>query len=240
LTDYEYAEYVQLTKKIVQYRGTAASDELTFQTHNILDNDSEEIKQLLFRRARILKKCESKIQALETVLANHPMKRGLVYCADNEQLADVTRALRSKRILHLIYTAETPGDARRSALRSLEAGHVPVLVAIDCLDEGVDVPTVDEAIILASSSNKRQFIQRRGRILRRAPGKSLATLIDIVALPPVSAGREAKRMLNGELARIKEMAELAENKHDALRSVKARASPYGVLLAELLSGEGDG
>ena len=70
----------------------------------------------------------------------------------------------SKHILHLIYTAETPGDARRSALESLGAGHVPVIVAIGCLDEGVDVPTVDKAIILASSSNKRQFIQRRGRI----------------------------------------------------------------------------
>ncbi len=240
LSNSEYTEYVELTKRIVQHRGAAVSEELTFQTNNALDNDSEEVKQLLFRRARILKKCKSKIQVLETVLANHSMKRALIYCADNEQLGEVIRLLKGKHILHLVYTAETPSDARRSAVRSLGAGHVSVLAAIDCLDEGVDVPTVDEAIILASSSNKRQFIQRRGRILRRAPGKSLATLIDIVVLPPVSAGRDARRVLNGELARIKEMAELAENKHDALRSVKEHASPYGVTLTELLSGEGDG
>jgi len=240
LSDDEYAEYVDLTKRIMQLRGTVVSEELTLQTQNIVDSDSEEIKQLLFRRARILKKCHSKLQALERALNDHPLNRALVYCADNEQLDDVTRMLRQKQILHLTYTAKTQAEARRAALQSLAAGHVPLLVAIDCLDEGVDVPTVDEAILVASSSNKRQFIQRRGRILRKAPGKSRATLIDIVAIPPASAGRDARRMLNGELARVKEMAELAENKHDALRSVKEYAAPYGVLLTDLLTGEGDG
>lgn len=240
LTNDEYAEYAAITQRITQLRGSLVPPGLTFQTNNSVDSDSEQIKQLLFRRAHVLKKCAAKLRALETALAEYQMKRGIIYCADNDQVADVTAMLRQKHILHLTYEAVTPLDSRRAALGSLEAGHVPILVAIDCLDEGVDVPSVDQAIIVASSSNKRQFIQRRGRILRRAAGKSIATLIDIVALPPISAGREARRMLNGELARIKEMAELAANKHDALLSVKEHAMPYGVLLTELLSGEGDG
>jgi superfamily II DNA or RNA helicase len=178
--------------------------------------------------------------ALEAVLDDHPMRRGLIYCADNNQLDKVTALLHRRKTLHLQYTANSSSRQRRAALLSLAAGHIPIIVAIDCLDEGVDVPSVDQAIIIASSSNKRQFIQRRGRILRRSAGKGTATLIDVVALPPVSAGRDARRMLNGELARAKEMAELAVNKYDALRRLKECTEPYGVYLTELLSGEGDG
>lgn len=239
LTDAEYDDYQQLTRRIIQMRG-ASESALTERTDNTLDGDRPDVEQLLFRRARILKKCSAKIAALSHALDEHPMHRRLIYCADNEQLTDVTRLLASRRMVYLTYTADTPQPERSSALQSLAAGHVPVIVAIDCLDEGVDVPNVDEAIIIASSSNKRQFIQRRGRILRNAPGKSRATLVDIVALPPTNAGREGARMLRGELARIKEMAELAMNRHDALRRIKDFSAPYGVLLTELLSGEGDG
>ncbi len=239
LNEDEYAEYRNLTRQIIQLR--KSGDEQTSQrTDNALDGDSGKAQRLLFRRARILKKCGSKLEALGVALDKHPIRRGLVYCADNDQLGDVSRLFQQRQTVYLTYTADTSNPDRSSALQALAAGQVPVVVAIDCLDEGVDVPNVDEAIILASSSNKRQFIQRRGRVLRRAEGKSFATLIDIIALPPTSAGLEARWMLDGEFARVKEMAELASNKHDALLTVKACAEPYGVLLTELLSGEGDG
>ncbi len=239
LDEAEYDEYTSLTQRITLLRNTPDSV-LAYRTNNAMDGDSSDVEQLLFRRARILKKCGAKLGALEEALDKHPMRRGLIYCADNDQLNEVAALLRRRETLYLQYTANSSGQQRRAALQSLAAGHVPVIVAIDCLDEGVDVPSVDQAIIIASSSNKRQFIQRRGRILRRAAGKATATLIDVVALPPVSAGRDARRMLNGELARVKEMAELAVNKYDALRRVKECTEPYGVFLSELLSGEGDG
>jgi superfamily II DNA or RNA helicase len=239
LSDHEYDQYQSLTSRLIQLRGHGG-DEVTQQTHNVLEGDSDEIKQLLFRRARILKKCEDKAIVLRRVLDEHPMKRGLIYCADNDQLVELGAVLQDLKVIYLTYTAATPKDERRNALEALAQGHVPVLLAIDCLDEGVDVPSVDQAIIVASSSNKRQFIQRRGRILRRSVGKAYATLIDIVVLPPISAGTEAKKMLNGELARTKEMAELADNKYEALNQVKACTAQYGVLITELLTGEGDG
>jgi len=239
LSETEYEQYRGLTLQIMQLRDQEDGD-VTQQSHNALDGDSDEIKQLLFRRARILKKCEDKTVVLHRVLEKHPFKRGLIYCADNEQLTELGAVLQDLRIVYLTYTAATPKEERRSALDALAQGHVPVLLAIDCLDEGVDVPSVDQAIIVASSSNKRQFIQRRGRILRRSTGKAYATLIDIVVLPPLSAGIEAKKMLNGELARAKEMAELADNKYEALNQIKACTAQYGVLITELLTGEGDG
>ena len=239
LTDAEYAEWMRLTTRITQLRGSQLSA-LTHQTGNTIDADDDQVKQLLFRRARLLKKCPAKLDALRTALDDHPMHRGLIYCADNEQLQAVESVLSERQLVHLTYTAATPKEERQSALQALGAGHIPLILAIDCLDEGVDVPTVDEAVILASSTNKRQFIQRRGRILRNATGKDQATLVDVVALPPESAGKEARKMLHGELSRIKEMAELADNRYEVLQSVKKCAEAYGVLLTELLTGEGDG
>ncbi len=240
LSEDEYGEYRSLTSRIIQSRNSDGSGVVTQQSQNSLDGDPEEIKRLLFRRARILKKCESKTVALRRALEEHPFNRGLVYCADNDQMADMAGVLQGLHTVYLTYTAATPKDQRTRALESLAHGHVPVLLAIDCLDEGVDVPSVDQAVILASSSNKRQFIQRRGRILRRSADKTYATLIDIVTLPPVSVGTEAKKMLNGELARAKDMAELADNKYEALNQIQAFTSQYGVLITELLTGEGDG
>ena len=69
------------------------------------------------------------------------------------------------------YTGATPLAERERLRRQFESGELQGLVAIRCLDEGVDIPAIRNAVILASSSNPRQFIQRRGRILRDIPGR---------------------------------------------------------------------
>ncbi len=96
-------------------------------------------------------------------------------------------------------------------------GKKQVLVAIRCLDEGVDFPEARRAFILASSTNPRQFVQRRGRILRRAPGKTIAEIHDFVVEPPVSATDDARiletmrRLFRREMERVVEFAETASN-----------------------------
>ncbi|MEI7687451.1 MAG: helicase-related protein, partial [Planctomycetota bacterium] len=92
------------------------------------------------------------------------------------------------------------------------------LVAIRCLDEGIDIPQVRRAFILASSTNPRQFIQRRGRILRRADGKGSAEIYDFVVVPPldeVAPGtaeyRVLRNLVSREMERVVEFARLAEN-----------------------------
>jgi superfamily II DNA or RNA helicase len=86
-------------------------------------------------------------------------------------------------------------------------------VSIRCLDEGVDIPDVSHALILASSQNPRQFIQRRGRVLRRAPDKQVAILHDAIVVP-VNADDEPEQisLLKSELARSIEFASHAINK----------------------------
>jgi hypothetical protein len=108
-----------------------------------------------------------------------------------------------------------------------------ILVSVRCLDEGVDLPAVSHALILASSRNPREFIQRRGRILRRYPGKSLAFLHDAVVVPAPDADRPAvggDRLLAGELRRVLEFARGAANPQ-ALTNIEALCIRYGVPVA---------
>jgi superfamily II DNA or RNA helicase len=106
------------------------------------------------------------------------------------------------------------------------------LVAIRCLDEGVDIPAIRHAVILASSSNPRQFIQRRGRILRPHPGKDRATLFDMIVLPP-DLGRESleveRNLLRKELKRFLEFADLADNAGEARVKLLQIQRRYGLL-----------
>ncbi|MEO0849726.1 MAG: helicase-related protein, partial [Cyanobacteria bacterium J06648_1] len=105
-------------------------------------------------------------------------------------------------------------EERESLRRQFESGELQGLIAIRCLDEGVDIPAIKTAVILASSSNARQFIQRRGRILRPHPSKQQATLFDAIVIPP-SLDRETwaveKNLLRQELRRFLTFAELADN-----------------------------
>ena len=83
-----------------------------------------------------------------------------------------------------------------------------IIVAIKCLDEGVDIPSATHALILASSRNPREFIQRRGRVLRRAPKKTVATLMDVLVLPDVMDQDDPSwPLVVGELARALQFAE---------------------------------
>jgi hypothetical protein len=101
--------------------------------------------------------------------------------------------------------------ARESTLQHFDANG-GVLVSIRCLDEGVDIPSVTHALILASSQNPREFIQRRGRILRRAPGKSLAHLHDAIVVPRLSTCDPPDlSVLESELVRAIEFGRTALN-----------------------------
>src|SRR5690606_3799298 len=103
-----------------------------------------------------------------------------------------------------------------------------------CLDEGVDVPSTRTAYFLASSSNPREFIQRRGRILRKATGKEYSIIHDLIAVPPATFDKESptfaaeRSIVRRELQRFKEFANPALNKHQALDVIWNLASFYGL------------
>ena len=176
----------------------------------------ENLKRLLIRRSRIIKKARGKTTAASKLVAKHyePGQAWILYCEDRDQMAAVTAAIRS-----LDLTCDTYDSSQSTASRSMTleyfSRHGGILVAIRCLDEGVDIPAVDHALILASSRNPRQFIQRRGRVLRKAPGKFRATIHDIFVIPSRAGGamgREALPIVRGEILRAHSFAKSATNR----------------------------
>jgi superfamily II DNA or RNA helicase len=104
------------------------------------------------------------------------------------------------------------------------------IIAIQCLDEGVDIPEIEIAFILASSTNPKQFIQRRGRILRKAPNKDKAAIYDFVVTPPSysEVSDMDKRLLSREMKRCIEFAELSENHFEARKSLDNIVDKYSL------------
>lgn len=110
-------------------------------------------------------------------------------------------------------------DDSQSVLSNFASGDIQVLLSMKCLDEGVDIPRAEKAIFISSTGNPRQFIQRRGRVLRKSEGKTIATIWDLIVTPPYKDNDDLKiekSMFCAEVKRIMNFAALAENKIDIL------------------------
>lgn len=207
LTEHEATEYRNLSRRIAQARGRLGEAAA----------DDPGLERLLFQRARVVKQAEGKVAlAVEVLRAEYqPHQRWIVYCDDSSQLAAVQAALSRAGLTAMPYHSAMEGD-REQTLRWL-ANLGGIVVAIKCLDEGVDIPSVTHALILASSKNPREFIQRRGRVLRTAPDKVLAHVHDAIVMPPPSghhdedAEGKTDPITAGELARAIEFAAGADN-----------------------------
>ncbi len=216
----ELDRYLAISKQLARY-----------MTKDDEDPGSDLAMRLLLKRARIVASARQKLPKLAEILdARRREDHILVYCGDGQVEGEVPEEQQRQveAAVALLgndlgmrcasYTAMTPPDRRRELLRMFADGQVQVLVAIRCLDEGVDVPSTQTAIILASSTNPRQFVQRRGRILRRATGKLRADLYDFIVCPDLDAlvpgspeYRVVQGMLRREFQRAAEFAGLALN-----------------------------
>jgi superfamily II DNA or RNA helicase len=122
---------------------------------------------------------------------------------------------------------------RQDILDQFNEGILQVIVAIKCLDEGVDVPSSKLAFFLANSTNPREFIQRRGRVLRNYKNKDFAYLYDFLTVPPVNEDYSIQELnrsiLRKELNRFSLFANSSENKHAAYEVIWKIAKTFGVL-----------
>jgi DNA phosphorothioation system restriction enzyme len=235
LTAPEALNYAKLTQRI----GWALSE---YNNDNFSKNAT--ITSLLMKRSRLIAGAENKLKALYSLMSSRlNTSHTLFYCGDSHthtkssfysrQLEEVTRILGQE--LHYrvnTYTAETSLSEREEIKRQLEVGELQGLVAIRCLDEGIDIPAIKHAVILASSGNPRQFIQRRGRILRPHLGKEKATLFDMIVMPPELERKTweiERNLLRKELIRFIEFANLADNATEARNKLLSLQEKYGLL-----------
>ncbi|MCZ7393377.1 MAG: DEAD/DEAH box helicase family protein [Candidatus Methanoperedens sp.] len=224
----EQGRWDELTSKIKIY----IAKKMQKNSNNRLLFDDSGLQNLLIQRARILKHAEAKVDcAYRIVSERYPADgRWIIYCEDEEQLRRVTEVIRNQTVgINVVtYYSKMDSTERDRTLGYFEQ-HPSIIVSIRCLDEGVDIPEVDGAIILASSKNPREYIQRRGRVLRKAKGKQKATIIDAIVLPnSVSQEDEyAIPIVRGELARAWKFAQLAENQ-EVTHKLWRLAQEYGV------------
>lgn len=169
----EQEQWDELTAKIVRASG---SSEYSSET------PSAYLRNLLIARARIAKTAASKVALVGEMLATEfeAGDRWLVYCETEAHLEEVRASIRnlSPQLTLMSYTASNEDEHDRVLAHFKASGGV--LLAIRCLDEGVDIPLINKAIIVSSSQSPREFIQRRGRVLRKATGKPLAKLYDFL------------------------------------------------------------
>ncbi|MGD9950869.1 MAG: helicase-related protein, partial [Desulfobulbus sp.] len=234
---YYYPHLVQLTAEELQ-----TYQELTVKIGQLVGRDDERaqesLKLLLIRRSELLNRAANKIVELSALVnASDHIEHTLFYCAPG-QIDDVLRLLGWEHgLLVQRFTAEEDTRERQQRLVDFDNGEIQALVAMKCLDEGVDVPSTRTAYIMASSSNPREFIQRRGRVLRKSPGKEFSVIHDMIAVPPTawmtsqsSATFNIERgIIRKELERFKEFAAPALNKHKAMDAIWDLASRYNLM-----------
>ena len=130
-------------------------------------------------------------------------------------------------------TAEESPEERTSIIESFSSGDIQCLCAIRVLDEGFDLPACKNAFLMASSKNERQFIQRRGRVLRKVPNSpdKVAVIYDFLVTPSTSASNElwAQSLVSDELIRIYEFARFALTKTDVIDAILPYAQKYNVV-----------
>jgi DNA phosphorothioation system restriction enzyme len=235
LTDRESEAYLKLSRAIAR-RLLYQSKDRAFSYDEF---DTPDLTPLLMQRARIIGAATNKLTALKTLMQDRlNTSHTLFYCGDGssdsiQQLTAVTHLLGNELGYRVnTYTADTSLPDREQLRQQFESGALQGLVAIRCLDEGIDIPAIKHAIILASSTNPRQFIQRRGRILRPDQGKDRATLYDMVVLPP-QLDRDTleieRNLLKKELLRLIEFADLADNSATARTQLLTIQKRYGLL-----------
>lgn len=249
LTDSELQKYRDLSKRVFKccHKNKYGKTDIT-----------EQGKKLLIERARLVAGALNKIDLLRELMEDYKNESHiLVYCGaakiynpekdsseedieGERQIVAVSKMLGNElqmKVTH--FTSNESAKERECIIKQFsEADPYQALVAIKCLDEGVNIPSIKTAFILASSTNPKEYVQRRGRVLRKAPNKHYAVIYDFVTLPKpiqnIIAGSADNRsdlsLIKKEIDRIKEFGEISQNPSEADQLIKLLIDTYGLNL----------
>lgn len=227
LAEYEMDEWRRLTEQL-RKRGFFATDEGQ-------GNLDDAIQRLLEARRSVLEHAEGKLAVLTELLRQTPPKdvsHTLIYTSAkkdplgrDKQIVQVNRLLNDLGVIsHQLTYTETGAKKAQKMIEDFGKGTYQALTCMKVLDEGVDVPATTHAYILSSSTVRREWIQRRGRVLRLSKGKDIAHIHDFFVVPPDLTSADSKGILRAELQRADEFASLADNAwdNDGPRSLTVR------------------
>jgi len=251
LTDQEMEKYKELSLQLLRM-GLFDKETGNFRS-------TPEIEKKLLERKRIIHKAANKLEAFKAILRSEFDKRKnlkytLIYVPEgieanfdetdysvetedeNRLINEYTKAVSQTDDSVMVKQFTANSSNREEILKNFEQSKIHVLTSMKCLDEGVDVPRSELAIFCASTGNPRQFIQRRGRVLRLHKDKIHATIHDLVVVPEVSdesTFEMEKGLVKKELERVVDFANLAMNKTDTYETLKNILDYYNLNLNDL-------
>ena len=227
LTSYEMEEYERISAKLRKF--------IDPETNKY----RPEAEKLLLKRKRRIHKAENKKVAISELLENLKQKKKLDYTfvfvpegyepdySENDSynikqedihiIDEYSQMFKEHGYSYHKYISGL--DDAPSILKSFTNGDIQILLSMKCLDEGVDIPRAEHAIFCSSTGNPRQFIQRRGRVLRKSKGKEKAKIWDLIVTPPNAANDSTgieRNIFISEVKRIVNFAALADNQIDIL------------------------
>ena len=251
LTDQEMEKYKELSLQLLRM-GLFDKETGSFRS-------TPEIEKKLLERKRVIHKAANKLEAFKAILRSEFDKRKnlkytLIYVPEgieasfdetdfsvetedeNRLINEYTKAVSQTDDSVMVKQFTANSSNREEILKNFEQSIIHVLTSMKCLDEGVDVPRSELAIFCASTGNPRQFIQRRGRVLRLHKDKIHATIHDLVVVPEVSnesTFEMEKGLVKKELERVVDFANLAMNKTDTYETLKNILDYYNLNLNDL-------
>lgn len=243
LDEAEMRQYSKLTKVLLQY----------FNKDDLSLKNNKEVTELLMKRKRIIHKAQDKYRVFEDIVAELVEQDKAKYCFvyapegkdfrvdDSQRILETLKDIVNTKYPNITTNTYLGGEKhKKEKLQSFADGHVDMLFAMKCLDEGVDVPRAEIGVFTSSTGNPRQFIQRRGRLLRVHPQKRFARIYDIIVVPnyrlyPNSETYDLERLLvKGELTRVAYFASLASNYHLACESIQEMLDYYNLEVSTLI------
>jgi superfamily II DNA or RNA helicase len=207
--------------------------------YNAAKNDSSyqaNLDILNAEKNRLLGSVKDKLIKLDSVIGNGRKYNALAYCgASSDEDTDGLRTRHISRVSSIFekkgwlvgkITSDESIRRREEIIKDLESEVINVVVSIKVLDEGIDIPCCTTAYILASSKSNREFIQRRGRVLRRHANKEYADIYDFVILGGQSKSKAIDKVVKEEFYRVNEFAKLALNKNSIYVEYKKELEDY--------------
>lgn len=249
LVNYHYHPiYVQATAE-EERRFQAETSKMVgcFRNGVLIDPDNFVIYRR--NRLRIISMADNKISNIDNIMS-HLKERDhvVVYCGDG-QLFDDNRNMELRHIQYMKgildrhgyrasqFTASENMEKRMELVDAFNKGEITALAAIRCLDEGINIPSIKSALILASNDDYREFVQRRGRILRQYEDKKDAHIYDTIVLPSTMTSG----MAIIELRRYYEYARLALNSEELLQELSNLLERYELTMEQIsmMNAEGE-
>jgi superfamily II DNA or RNA helicase len=244
---YEVSQVYLTEDEMVQYRDLSRRIAAASGGENTASNDA--LNSLAAERSRLLTSSSNKIPALiEKIRDKDPSPFTLFYVGDGRvedgdlageeveesmrQISAVTRVLDRYKWTKSQFTANESRNERKSILKNFKSKMTEAIIAIRCLDEGIDIPLCNEAYLIASTRDRRQYIQRAGRLLRKSENKSEAIIHDFLMFPTVLEKDDMQEneinLIKNEINRARHFISHSNNPAEQIKIIDNWLDEYGL------------